>query len=379
MTAGDEIEPVGAGEIVRVELGARSYDILIGPALTERAGEEIAKRLPESNALVVTDRNVAKHHLEPLAESLSAAGIAFNSTIIEPGEASKGFSTLERVVDAILTGRLERGDVVVAHGGGVIGDLAGFATGITRRGMNLVQLPTSLLAQVDSSVGGKTGINTSHGKNLVGLFLQPQLVVADTSVLDTLPARHFRAGYAEIAKYGLINNPDFFAWLEGHWREVFVGGSSRQRAIAVSCATKAVIVAADERETGQRALLNLGHTFGHALEAATGYSDRLIHGEAIAIGMVMAAEYSSTRGHCPADVPTAIQAHFYNVGLPTSLSQIPGGTPTSEKLMELIAQDKKVTRGRLNFILLRAIGEAFIARDVAADDIATFLAGQPAA
>jgi 3-dehydroquinate synthase len=358
---------------VRVELGPRSYDIMIGPGLIAEAGTQIAHLLPGARAIVVSDRNVAAHHLDPLVSSLVTAGVDVVSYIVDPGEQSKSFATLEGVVDAILGARLERGDVVIALGGGVVGDLAGFAAGIVRRGMNLVQMPTSLLAQVDSSVGGKTGINTERGKNLVGLFFQPRLVIADTSVLDTLPQRHFRAGYAEVAKYGLINDAAFFAWLEDNWRDVFAGGAARLKAIATSCAAKAAIVAADEREAGDRALLNLGHTFGHALEAATGYSDRLIHGEAIAIGMVLAAKYSYQQGLCSGDVPARIGGHFEAVGLPTSLRQIPGDRPSTGRLMQLIAQDKKVARGSLNFILLRGIGQAFIARDIAADDISAFL------
>jgi len=364
---------IEGGETVRVDLGERSYDILIGDGLIADAGRRIARLLPRARAIVITDRNVAEHHLDPLTAALAEASVGCTAHVIDAGEASKSFARLEEVVDAILAAKLERGDLVIALGGGVIGDLAGFAAGITRRGMNFVQVPTSLLAQVDSSVGGKTGINTPRGKNLVGLFFQPRLVLADMSVLDTLPERHFRAGYAEIAKYGLINDAGFFAWLESNWRDVFGGGAARQRAIAKSCAAKAAIVAADERESGDRALLNLGHTFGHAFEAATGYSDRLIHGEAIAIGMVLAAEYSARTGLCAADVPRRIRAHFGTIGLPTELSDIPGETPTVGRLMELIAQDKKVTRGRLSFILLRGIGEAFIAADVAAGDISVFL------
>jgi 3-dehydroquinate synthase len=364
---------VADAEKVRVELGDRSYDILIGAGLIASAGAEIARLMPRARTMIVADRNVAAYHLEPLVVSLRSAGVDCTSHVIDAGEASKSFARLEEVVDAILAARLERGDLVIALGGGVVGDLAGFAAGITRRGMNLVQAPTSLLAQVDSSVGGKTGINTPRGKNLVGVFFQPRLVIVDIAALDTLPERHFRAGYAEIAKYGLINDAAFFSWLETNWREVFAGGPARQRAIATSCAAKAAIVAADERESGDRALLNLGHTFGHALEAATGYSDRLIHGEAIAIGMVLAAEYSAHHGLCAADVPARIRAHFGGIGLPTHLADLPGGQPTTGRLMELIGQDKKVARGQFSLILLHDVGEAFVARDIAAADVAAFL------
>ncbi len=360
-------------ETVRVELGPRSYDIVIGNGLIGQAGQRIAEILPGARAAIVTDRNVAEHHLDNLMMSLSEAGIAPTAKIIDAGEGSKSFGCLEEVVDALLAARLERGDAVVALGGGVVGDLAGFAAGITRRGMSFVQLPTSLLAQVDSSVGGKTGINTQRGKNLVGLFLQPQLVLADTRALDTLPERQFRAGYAEVAKYGLIGDADFFAWLEANWQDIFAGGEARRQAIATSCRSKASVVAAYEREAGERALLNLGHTFGHALEAATGYSDRLIHGEAIAIGMVLAAEFSVESGHCDGSVPAIVRRHFRGVGLPTDLADVPGGLPPAAQLMEHIGQDKKVSRGRLTFILLRGIGDAFIASDIEGAKVEAFL------
>ena len=363
-------------ETVRVELGPRSYDILIGPDLIHRAGDEIARRLPGARAVIVTDRNVASLYLDTIVATLAASGIDTVSHVVEPGEPSKSFAVLEDVVDAILAARLERGDAVIALGGGVVGDLAGFAGGIARRGMNLVQVPTSLLAQVDSSVGGKTGINTPRGKNLVGVFFQPRLVLADTSVLDTLTERHFRAGYAEVAKYGLLGDAPFFQWLDQNWREIFAGGKARRRAIATSCAAKSAVVAADETEAGNRALLNLGHTFGHALEAATGYSDRLIHGEAISVGMVMAARYSAEAGLCPMEVPEKVKEHFSAVGLPTELRQVPGDNIPSAQLMELIAQDKKVSRGRLTFILMRGIGEAFIANDIDPDSVAKFIEGQ---
>ncbi len=371
--AADAGTPGGLRETVHVELGARSYDILIGEGLLAEAGVEIARVLPGARAIIVSDRNVAGHHLDALVTSLAVGGVDAVSYVVEAGEQSKSFPALEKVVDAILGARLERGDVVVAFGGGVVGDLAGFAAGITRRGMHLVQMPTSLLAQVDSSVGGKTGINTARGKNLVGVFFQPRLVIADSGVLNTLPERHFRAGYAEVAKYGLINDAHFFAWLERTWAEVFSGGPGRLKAIATSCAAKAAVVAADETERGDRALLNLGHTFGHALEAATGFSDDLIHGEAIAIGMVLAAKFSAEQGLCSADLPARVSAHFEVVGLPTRLAQIPGQKLETGRLMQLIGQDKKVARGSLNFILLRGVGEAFIARDIDSAKVSAFL------
>ncbi len=361
-------------ETVRVELGARAYDILIGDGLIGAAGSEIAARLPGARAAIVTDRNVAARHAAALAASLEAAGIAATTIPVAPGEKSKSFSVLEEVVDAVLAARLERGDVVIALGGGVVGDLAGFVAGIVRRGMKFVQMPTSLLAQVDSSVGGKTGINSPRGKNLVGVFQQPALVLADTGALDTLPEREFRAGYAEVAKYGLIDRPDFFAWLEANWREVFDGGPARAHAIAESCRAKAAVVARDEYETGDRALLNLGHTFGHALEAATAYdSARLVHGEGVAIGMALAHRFSARLNLASPDDAARVEAHLAAVGLPVSPAQIPGELPGPERMLDYIAQDKKVARGALTFILTRGVGRAFIARDVAPSEVLAFL------
>jgi 3-dehydroquinate synthase len=361
-------------ETVRVELGARGYDILIGDGLIGRAGAEIAARLPGVRAAIVTDDNVAAAHAAALSSSLDAAGIDATTVSIAPGERSKSFAVLEEVVDAVLAARLERGDVVIALGGGVVGDLAGFVAGIVRRGMRFVQMPTSLLAQVDSSVGGKTGINSPRGKNLVGVFQQPALVLADTGALDTLPAREFRAGYAEVAKYGLIDRPDFFAWLEENWREVFSGGPARTRAIAESCRAKAAVVARDEYETGDRALLNLGHTFGHALEAATGYdSARLVHGEGVSIGMALAHRFSARLNLASPDDAARVEAHLAAVGLPVSMDEISGDLPGPERMLDYIAQDKKVSRGALTFILTRGVGRSFIARDVASSEVLAFL------
>ncbi|PWL19600.1 3-dehydroquinate synthase [Falsochrobactrum shanghaiense] len=359
---------------VPVSLGERSYDILIGKGLVDRAGEEVARRLAGIRVAIVTDENVAKAHLERLSASFERAGIQSTPIIVAPGEKSKSFATLEAVTNAVLAARLERGDAVVALGGGVIGDLSGFVAGIVRRGMNFVQMPTSLLAQVDSSVGGKTGINTTHGKNLVGVFNQPQLVLADTEVLDTLSAREFRAGYAEVAKYGLIDQPDFFAWLEQNWQQVFAGGAERTQAIAQSCRAKAAVVARDEREVGDRTLLNLGHTFGHALEGATGYdSSRLVHGEGVAIGMALAHRFSVKMNLCGIEAAERVEAHLKAVGLPTTLADVPGGLPPADKLMEYIAQDKKVARGALTFILTHGIGQSFIAKDVPPAAVLEFL------
>lgn len=359
---------------VRVNLGTRSYDILIGPGLIARAGAEIAARRPQVRCAVITDTNVASAHLDALTASLDKAGIEAQPLVLEPGEKTKCFDELIHVCDHILGARLERGDVVLALGGGVIGDLAGFAAGIVRRGMRFVQVPTSLLAQVDSSVGGKTGINASHGKNLIGVFHQPDLVLADTDVLDTLALREFRAGYAEMAKYGLIDRPDFFAWLEANWREVFSGGEARIHAIATSCRAKADVVAADERESGARALLNLGHTFGHALEAATGYDGkRLVHGEGVAIGMVLAHQFSARMNLASPDDAQRVERHLKEVGLPTRMSDIEGELPGTDILMTHIAQDKKVQRGALTFILTHGVGQSFIADDVPQDEVFRFL------
>jgi 3-dehydroquinate synthase len=314
----------------------------------------------------------------PAAEaSLKRAGVAAARLIVAPGEASKSYPVFERLCEAILDAQIERGDLVIALGGGVIGDLAGFAAAVVRRGLDYVQVPTTLLAQVDSSVGGKTAIDSPHGKNLIGAFHQPILVIADTALLDTLPPREFRAGYAELVKYGLLGDAGFFGWLEVYWRDIFAaevsGNSAREHAVAVACRGKAGIVARDERETGERALLNLGHTFGHALEAACGFSDRLLHGEAIAIGMVLAFEFSARRGLVPAPAAERVKRHLAEVGLPTEPSAITGPLPAVERIMELIAQDKKVRRGMLTLILVRSIGSAFIEAGVDEREIRAFL------
>ncbi|MBB3915696.1 3-dehydroquinate synthase [Rhizobium fabae] len=363
-----------AVQTVHVPLGERAYDILIGPGLIARAGAEISSRLKGRKAAVVTDEHVAPLYLEALVASLDAAGIVAAKVVLPAGEKTKSFEHLITVCDKVLEARVERNDCVIALGGGVIGDLSGFAAGIVRRGVRFVQVPTSLLAQVDSSVGGKTGINSRHGKNLIGVFHQPDLVLADTDVLNTLSEREFRAGYAEVAKYGLIDKPDFFAWLEANWKAVFAGGSARIEAIATSCQAKADVVVADERENGQRALLNLGHTFGHALEAATGYdSRRLVHGEGVSIGMVLAHEFSARMNLASPDDARRVERHLKEVGLPTRMSEIPGELPPAETLMDAIAQDKKVKSGKLTFILTRGIGQSFVADDVPASEVISFL------
>jgi len=363
--------------VVDVALGERTYDIVIGRNVLASLGERIAAVRPGARAVIITDRNVARHWLQPTEATLAGAGIAASRIIVEEGEGSKTYAGLEQVSEALIAARIERNDLVIALGGGVVGDLAGFAAAILRRGVDFVQVPTTLLAQVDSSVGGKTGINSPQGKNLIGAFHQPLLVIADTAVLDTLPPRQFRAGYAEVAKYGVLGDEAFFGWLEANHAGVFKGGEAREHAIATSCRAKAAIVARDERETGERALLNLGHTFGHALETATGFSDRLFHGEGVAIGMVLAAEFSAALGMISQAAAARVERHLAEVGLPTHLQDIAGfaqeGLADADALMTLMAQDKKVRRGRLTFILLEAIGRAVIARDVEPARVRAFL------
>jgi 3-dehydroquinate synthase len=359
--------------VVRVALDARAYDIAIGRGLLAGLGERIKALRLGARVAIVTDETVAKIHLGAAEAAFKSSGIDSAPIIVPAGESSKNYPTFENVCEAIIAARLERNDLIVALGGGVIGDLAGFAASCVRRGLDYVQVPTTLLAQVDSSVGGKTSINSRQGKNLIGAFHQPILVIADTALLDTLPKREFRAGYAEVAKYGLLGDAAFFAWLEKNWQDVFGGGPAREHAIAVCCRGKAGIVARDERETGERALLNLGHTFGHALEAGCGFSDRLLHGEAVALGMTLAFEFSSQRGLIAAKEAARARAHLAAVGLPTHLKDVSGGAPGADVLMDLIAQDKKVRRGTLTFILVRGIGQAFVENKVDAAEVRKFL------
>lgn len=367
--------PLRTGEPIAVEvaLGERSYTIAIGRGLIASLGARMAALRPGAKAAIVSDATVAGHHLAATEAALKAAGIDAARVVVPAGEGSKSMRTFEEVCEALIAARIERGDLVVALGGGVIGDLAGFAAAAVRRGLDYVQVPTTLLAQVDSSVGGKTAINSRLGKNLIGAFHQPVLVIADTALLDTLPARVFRSGYAEVAKYGLLGDAAFFSWLEANWPDVFAGGPAREHAIAVSCRMKAGIVARDERETGERALLNLGHTFGHAFEAAAGFSERLHHGEGVALGMALAFEFSARRGLIGMADAERVIRHLAAVGLPTRAAQVPGELPGADRLMELIAQDKKVKRGKLTFILVRAIGNAFIAPDVDPAEVRGFL------
>ena len=362
---------------VDVALGDRAYDIIIGRGVLASLGERIARLRPGVRTAIVTDRTVATHWLAQTEANLAQAGIPTSHIVVEEGEGSKTYAGLQKVSEALIAAKIERNDLVIALGGGVVGDLAGFAASILRRGVDFVQVPTSLLAQVDSSVGGKTGINSPQGKNLLGAFHQPVLVIADTAVLDTLSPRQFRAGYAEVAKYGVLGDEAFFTWLEKNHADIVKGGSAREHAIATSCRAKAAIVARDERENGERALLNLGHTFGHALEAATGFSERLFHGEGVAVGMVLAAQFSAELGLLPPADVERIEHHLAGVGLPTHLQDIAGfaqeGLADADALMALMAQDKKVSRGRLTFILLEAIGRAVIARDVEPAKVRDFL------
>jgi 3-dehydroquinate synthase len=362
--------------VVDVALGDRAYDIVIGRDVLAQLGNRMKALRPGARAAIVTDENVGQAHLAAARKALESAGIGVSHVTVPPGESSKCIAVFEQVCEALIAARVERSDLVVALGGGVIGDLAGFAASAVRRGLDFIQVPTTLLSQVDSSVGGKTGINSKQGKNLIGAFHQPILVLADTALLDTLPQRQFRAGYAEVAKYGLLGDADFFAWLENNWKDIFAGTAAREHAVAVSCRTKAMIVSRDERETGERALLNLGHTFGHALEAAAGFSDRLLHGEAISIGMALAFQYSANKGLSSQADAERVVRHLSGVGLPVKISEFSNEKLDADRLMDLIAQDKKVKRGTLTFILVRGIGKSFIANNVDPGDIREFLSGK---
>ncbi len=362
---------------VPVKLGERSYDIHVGPGLLKDAGRLIAGVCERTQALipVVTDKTVWGVHYPELEKSMSASGQSPKAIVVPPGEGSKSFVQLEQLVDALLAENVDRGALIVAFGGGVIGDLTGFAAGIVKRGVDFVQIPTTLLAQVDSSVGGKTAINTSRGKNLIGVFHQPRLVIADTSLLATLPRRDLLGGYSEVVKYGLLGDAGFFAWLEQNGSAVLAGQAAAvEQAVAHSCSMKAAIVARDEREAGDRALLNLGHTFGHALEAATGYSDRLTHGEGVALGCTLAFKLSQRMQLVDDAAVHRVEQHFSGVGLPVRLSDIPGPRPATEEILAHMRHDKKARGGRMTFILVRGIGEAFVSRDVRESDVSALLA-----
>ncbi|MCZ8333457.1 MAG: 3-dehydroquinate synthase [Rhodobacteraceae bacterium] len=360
-------------DVVPVALGARSYEVRVGPGLIDRAGAEIAPLLARRRAAVVTDDAVAALHLPRLVAALEAEGIIVATLSLPAGEATKGWPQFTRCVEWLLDQKIERRDIVIAFGGGVIGDLVGFAAAVLRRGVRFVQIPTTLLAQVDSSVGGKTGINTTQGKNLVGAFHQPSLVLADIAVLDSLPRRDFLAGYGEVVKYGLLGDAAFFDWLEAAGPTLAIRSDDLQHAVRRSVEMKAGIVERDETEEGERALLNLGHTFCHALEKATGYSDRLLHGEGVAIGCALAFELSQRLGLCAQEAPSRVRAHLRSMGMKVDLSDIPGDLPGAQDLLRLMGQDKKVVDGRLRFILARGIGSAFVAEDVPPDFVSRLL------
>jgi len=361
-------------ETLKLELGARSYDIVVGTDLLATAGQRIAPLMKGRRAIVVSDDTVAPLYLEKIITSLENSDVGTRAVVVPSGEATKDFSHLQDLTDQFFKASVDRSTLVIALGGGMIGDLAGFSAAITMRGLEFVQIPTTLLAQVDSSVGGKTGINSSYGKNLIGAFHQPRLVLADLTTLDTLPRRQLLAGYGEVVKYGMINDPVFFDWLEINGASLLDGDKALQRhAVLTSCASKAAIVAKDEHEHGARALLNLGHTFGHALEAEVGYGDDLLHGEAVAIGMIMAFEFSTRLGLCPEGDVQRLRDHLAGVGLPVVLKGLSTPSWSAERLMSHMGLDKKVDDGTLVFILATGIGKAFISRDVQTSDLTQYL------
>jgi len=362
-------------ERLRVELGDRGYEIVVGPRLIENAGLEIQPLLRRRQVVIVSDETVAPHYLPQLHDSLSEAGIVHHTVLLPPGEETKDLDHFGQLAEEILGFGIERGTMLVALGGGVVGDVTGFAAATLLRGIDFVQIPTTLLAQVDSSVGGKTGINTRLGKNLIGAFYQPRLVLADTTVLATLPRRELLAGYAEIAKYGLIRDAGFFTWLEDEGRAVCnLASAALRRAVMTSCAMKAEIVAGDEREEGDRALLNFGHTFGHALETETGFSSRLLHGEAVGLGMVLAFDFALRLGLVGAEEPQRVRRHLDEMGLPTRLSMIGLTGIPAERLLAHMSKDKKVRDGRMTLILPRRIGDVFVMKDAPRDELRDFLA-----
>ncbi|HIJ63447.1 MAG TPA: 3-dehydroquinate synthase [Rhodospirillaceae bacterium] len=359
---------------IRVLLGDRSYDIHVGQGLLAQAGTLMRPVLSSGSVFVVTDENVEPLHLAKLKDSLDAAGLDHHGVVLPAGEQTKSFAHLEALLDTMLDAGCERHTAVIAFGGGVVGDLAGLAASLLLRGVPLVQIPTTLLSQVDSSVGGKTGINTTQGKNLVGSFYQPRIVLADTDLLETLSPRELRSGYAEVVKYGLIDDPGFFLWLESHGKSLLAGnGRKRKHAVLTSCAAKARVVMADEREHGSRALLNLGHTFGHALEADSGYGELLTHGEAVSIGMLMAFELSRRLGLCPEEDVARLRRHLGQTGLPTALPERADMPWNAERLMEHFIRDKKVRDGKAVFVLARGIGKAFLSAEVPEDVLLAML------
>ncbi|MZR29279.1 3-dehydroquinate synthase [Sneathiella litorea] len=359
---------------VQVALGLRSYEILIGADLIAGAGAILKDMIKNPRVAIVTDENVAALHLNGLQNSLTEAGIQFSTFVFPPGESSKSIASYSDLMNRLLDSRIQRDEALIALGGGVIGDLTGFAASTLRRGVDFIQIPTTLLSQVDSSVGGKTGINAPQGKNLIGAFYQPRLVLADISALDTLPPREVLAGYAEVVKYGLLGDYEIFEWLELNGKKVIEGdAAARIYAVEQSVKAKARIVAKDEREGGVRALLNLGHTFGHALEAETGYGPHLNHGEAVAIGMIMAAELSASLGYLDRQDCGRIRAHFKSLGLPVRVPDIAGVNWNAEKLLAHMRQDKKISGGKITLILMKAIGDTFITKTIEEADILSLL------
>jgi 3-dehydroquinate synthase len=361
-------------EDLLVDLGKRSYHILVGEGLIDNGGALISPLIRQPRTIIVTDKHLEESgHLEKLCASLDKSGIVYERFVLPPGEKTKSLKKFGELADSILKLNIERGTSIVALGGGVIGDLAGFVGATLLRGLDVIQIPTTLLAQVDSSVGGKTGINSVHGKNLIGAFHQPKLVLADVGVLDSLPPRELRAGYAEVVKYGLINRPGFFDWLEQNGQALIAGDrEARRLAVIESCRAKAEIVAEDERESGNRALLNLGHTFGHALEAITGYGQELLHGEAIAIGMTLAFKISAGRGHCPEEDAQRVTRHLKSVDLPTSARTLQTHI-TADAMINAMARDKKVEAGIPRFVLVDGIGKAHAGVEIERSELEAFL------
>ncbi len=369
------MNPATLPETVRVELGARAYDILVGHGALALLGERLAPMLKRPRAFVLTDETVMRHHRTTLENAVKTAGIELDWLAVPPGEQTKSIAQLEGVLDWLLAGGADRGDILIAFGGGVIGDMGGLAASLMKRGMGFVQLPTTLLAQVDSSVGGKTAVNTPRGKNLIGAFYQPRLVICDTALLATLPERELKAGYAEIVKYGLINDAPFFDWLAEQGQKVLALDAEAARyAVARSCAAKAAIVAEDETETGVRQLLNLGHTFGHAFEAANEYRPDLLHGEAVALGMALAFRYGATRGITPAVDAARVKDVLGASGLPVTLEGMDRTRFAAPRLAALMQQDKKARGGRVPLILARGIGAAYVHPDADLSSVEDFLA-----
>ena len=364
-------------EVLKVGLKNRSYEIFIGSDLTKRAGELILPLLKRKRVTIVTDNFVGSSYMRELESSLRECGVLVDCLILEPGEASKSWKTLEQVVEWLIEKKIERDDFIIAFGGGVIGDIVGFASSIVRRGVSMIQFPTTLLAQVDSAVGGKTGINSRYGKNLIGTFHQPKLVVSDISVLGSLSERNWLSGYSEVVKYGLIGDRDFFMWLEKNSSNILNGDSEKIKyAVKRSCEIKASVVARDEREKSSRALLNLGHTFGHALEAFTGYSDKLIHGEAVCLGCVLAFRLSNRMALCTDEDVCRVENHYKKNGMKIEISDFDMKTINAKKILQLMSQDKKTKDGLLNLILVKGIGKAFVAKNFDIDILESFLVDQ---